>query len=470
MTYYVLTPPDATKSFVLKGNVSRLFESVGRKKPYDTAVDESCRIGKRKISHTNRCTFPLSGGGVREKTRAALLPEEKERSNAEQRRSTQSNRLAGSHQTMTTSTTPRCGSVHCAVLCVLSFAALFTSFLFITSISKDRAEYLTKNDGCNAATTVQTEPQPRLPPNHIGTTTTLPIANAAGTTNTGNVTAKPLPPFPWQWIHIPKTGTSFGNALFTLSCPEEILSLNASDAEEVRSKSMSVADGIQSGSPECRSRWTNGAPRPGRRIRRQWWMGEHTFLKPGLPYNQVFVAIREPIQRLVSQIHYGSKRFYRGHVTEDMNQTAYHYYKEAISPENSYRLDAMMTDFLTVRGKSDPVWNQTTASVWKLDQNKSDMACKVLQQAAWVGITDRFNEAICLLHAMYDFPHHPKELMNMRPGKVSIETMNMTEFGQYYRSFTEVQDDAIWKCAVERFERDLQAFAPHCIVSIKDET
>ena len=223
--------------------------------------------------------------------------------------------------------------------------------------------------------------------------------------------------------------------------------------------------GIQSSSKECRSRWTHGELAQAETLRPQWWMGEHAYVKRGLPYNQVFLSIREPLQRLVSDIHHMKREFYSDYATEDMNETAYIYYKEALSPRYVVRLDAKMTNYLTAHNKSDPVWYNTSHNVGKFDQNMSKLACDVVQQAAWVGITDRFDESICLLHAMYDFPHHPRELLNMRPGKTSSGAMNMTEFGQYYRSFTDVPDDGVWKCALERVERDLRTRAPHCIVS-----
>ena len=148
-----------------------------------------------------------------------------------------------------------------------------------------------------------------------------------------------------------------------------------------------------------------------------------------------------------------------------MNVTAYSYYQQAIFRRYTVRLDAAITYYLMPHNRPIPFFGGKTLGVWTFDQNMSKLACDVVQQAAWVGITDRFDESICLLHAMYDFPHHPRELLNMRPGTKLRWNSNMTEFGQYYRSFTDVPDDGVWKCALERVERDLRTRAPHCIVS-----
>ena len=353
------------------------------------------------------------------------------------------------------------------------------------SVNNELGKYLPRIDGLYPAIEATTEPHSTVPPNHNETTTTenassnlslpkvtppptattLPIAVPAGTNRTGNATKTPLPPYPWHWIHTPKTGTSFANVLFALSCPEEIVSLNVSDERKVDSKSVSGRYGIQSASIECKSHWTDGKRTEMKEHRPQWWLGEHASLKPGLPLNQVFITIREPLRRLVSDINHKQETFQKRFVTNDMKATAHGYYKEATSRRYTVRLDAKMTHCMTAENKSTPLLNNGSDHVWTFDQNISKLACDVVQQAAWVGITDRFDESICLLHAMYDFPHHPRELLNMRPGMQLSENLNLTEFGKYYRSFTDVPDDGVWKCGLERFERDLRTRAPHCIVS-----
>ena len=174
---------------------------------------------------------------------------------------------------------------------VLSTCAFLVLSKLTLSVNKDVTEYLSQNDGWYPPIEATIGPHSTVPPNHNETTTTenassnlslsevtppptittLPIAVPTRTSSTGNVTENPLPPYPRQWIHTPKTGTSFGNALFALSCPEEIISLNVSDEREVDSKSVSgpewvsnphqlnvEPDGQTGDQPKLRSTESNG--------------------------------------------------------------------------------------------------------------------------------------------------------------------------------------------------------------------
>ena len=153
--------------------------------------------------------------------------------------------MTGTTTTMAIRFIPRRDKKHRVFRFVVSLGALFVLFKLTLSLHNDMAEYLTQNDGWYPPIEAWTGPQPTAPTNRNETTTadnasisqsllltttpptatTVPIVNAVGPTNTGNVTERPLPPFPWQWIHVTKTGSSFGNVLFALSCPEEIVSL-----------------------------------------------------------------------------------------------------------------------------------------------------------------------------------------------------------------------------------------------------
>ena len=94
-----------------------------------------------------------------------------------------------------------------------------------------------------------------------------------------------LPPFPWQWIHPMKTGTSFGNMLYMLSCPEEFRA-NWTE-QDIARHSVTKDNGIPEATSACRERWRHGTtfnymvnmarpPRP------QWWLGEHAWRNPTL--------------------------------------------------------------------------------------------------------------------------------------------------------------------------------------------
>ena len=149
---------------------------------------------------------------------------------------------------------PRRDKKHRVFRFVVSLGALLVLSTLTLSVNNELGKYLPRIDGLYPAIEATTEPHSTVPPNHNETTTTenassnlslpkvtppptattLPIAVPAGTNRTGNATKTPLPPYPWQWIHTPKTGTSFANVLFALSCPEEIVSLTFSETISLR--------------------------------------------------------------------------------------------------------------------------------------------------------------------------------------------------------------------------------------------
>ena len=238
-----------------------------------------------------------------------------------------------------------------------------------------------------------------------------------------------LPPFPWQWIHPPKTATSFGHPLFMLGCPEDFR--KNWTPEELEMHSIHPKLGLRGASPGCRSRWINGDTAE---YRPAWWLGEHASRSPTLSDNQLFITVREPIDRSISHYYYLKPR---GKASES----------EIVDFIIQNRLTELMTGFFF------PPHTQGL-------RNRTDEACQVIQNAAWVGLTRKYTQSVCLLHARFDFPRHPAESVNMRPG--SWPSINKTQVEVLVRQRTEVLDDVVYQCALERFESDLELYAPQC--------
>ena len=112
-------------------------------------------------------------------------------------------------------------------------------------------------------------------------------------------------------------------------------------------------------------------------------------------------------------------------------------------------LGELMTRFLFPRG---------------MQQLNGNRTCEMIQHVAWVGFVDDYKRSICLLHARFDFPHHPRELSNMRPTKRrSSRSFNVTAVGILVRNQTTILDDALYECARERFLWVLRQWAPTCL-------
>lgn len=244
-----------------------------------------------------------------------------------------------------------------------------------------------------------------------------------------------LPPFPWQWIHPQKTGTSFGNALYMLACPEDF-SENWTQTQ-LNMHSMHASEGLRGASQACRKKWITGDT--SYRRRPKWWFGEHGSRSPSLSDNQLFITIREPMDRAISH-------FMHLHKLKDQDTSG-------IS-------ETEIADKI-VKGR----WTDLQTSLFyppkttRLGERAGE-ACQVIRNAAWVGLTGDFARSVCLLHARFDFPHHPTESVNMRPGKWS--SINKTRVDALVRQRTGVPDGIVYKCARERFQSDLEMYAPQC--------
>lgn len=308
-------------------------------------------------------------------------------------------------------------------------------------------------------------------------TTGLRTLNPHETSNSSSVSSlnsplPPLPPFPWQWIHPRKTGTSFGNALYMLACPEAHDVTWQTNPKLLARHSMHPQWGLVGANrTTCRSKWTHGyqytkLDRGNQRhlpIRRIWWMGEHARRNTTLSTPQLFVTVREPVARIVSHLmHMGSLQRYRKRRDN-----------HAVPPNETLVARHVL--------KAVKEHSRMTSHLFPPERAASldtAEACHILQDVTWVGVLERFQQSICLLHARFDFPHHPAELVNMRPqatndggrGKKKIAltnttttaSLNISEVGRLVRLQTTLLDDELYQCAMERFNADLQRYAPHC--------
>lgn len=256
-----------------------------------------------------------------------------------------------------------------------------------------------------------------------------------------------LPPYNWQWIHPQKTGTSFANALYLLGCPEE--RPQNWTQEELPKKSVIAHKGIESPVPACRERWTHGAvygPRP--RTREHWWIGEHAHRNPDLGNEQIFVSLREPVDRIVSDM-YQRNRISK---VEGQPQTDMEMAEAMLDSPSFYHMSSLMTSLLFPK--------RTRARDLHL---LLDKACGIIRNVAWVGFVDDYDRSVCLLHARYNFAVHPAELTNMRPTASRNHTINITRVGTIIRNRAAVLDDALYECARTRFVEDLERWAPSCL-------
>jgi hypothetical protein len=300
------------------------------------------------------------------------------------------------------------------------------------------------------------KPEPRKSSSSTVTTRTAitTIANTTRSASTSTSTSatplsSPLASYPWQWIHPIKTGTSFANVLYMLGCPEDYRA-NWTQSE-LDHHTTHPELGIRRASLECKQRWKDGKgydwgkTRPLRPI---WWLGDHAYRNPSLADEQIFMTLRDPVDRMISQLFY--KRQTNAKTDSEMAQAILQNKRF-----NSTHFAHHMTTFLFPPAEQQ----HHSGSLESLTKK----ACQVVQNMAWVGFVDDFERSVCLLHSRFHFPHHPVEMMNNRPTAGRNKQINVTAVGILVRNQSTILDDGVYNCARERFHRELEQWAPHCI-------
>lgn len=309
------------------------------------------------------------------------------------------------------------------------------------------------------ATSVAATPAPSTPKETNSHNQSM-IVFPKNATATGSF-ASPLPPYPWQIIHPVKTGTSFINVFYMLACPEDYR--DNWNQSELEMHSAIPGKGIRQASRECRQRWMNGVgydfgrTRPSRR---KWWLGDHEYLNPALPEKQIFMSMREPVDRMISHLFFDSALDKRGVKSIKTAKTDLDVAQVILQHKylHTPRLAQHMTSFFLPQHKQR---KKQKAPI--LTESLAEKACQTVWNVASVVFVDDYNRSICLLHTLFDFPHHPSELKNNRPTIGRGKSINVTTIGVLVRNQTSLLDDIVYNCARERFLRDLKKWAPNCL-------
>jgi len=252
---------------------------------------------------------------------------------------------------------------------------------------------------------------------------------------------------PFQWIHPQKTGSTFANALFALTCPEQVQGLTRTDS--LNNFSIPNAQpnvGIRGISKTCRSKWHMEKFEKviGRKTRPQWIIGEHYTWSKKVQPSSTFVTLRSPMRRIMSLVEW---RF--GLCTPKTLKMMM--LRRRKGPWNSYM------DYLTGGGKNS-------------EEIRISLAHQRLSQVAWIGLTEYFDASLCLLHSMYPHTPHPLEKVNMR--KTVYKSKNGTKDWCSPRvlerkyGFSHRYDTEIYIYAVEVFSQMIIKYGPACARAI----
>jgi len=244
---------------------------------------------------------------------------------------------------------------------------------------------------------------------------------------------------PVVFLHIPKTGTSFINAIIHLPgvCPDIDPSLSVD--EEHFGKHFERNFYLQC--PSLCPKMHCGVPSH----------HHQPTIPTGMSYESIysghgFVMLRQPEQRLISEFN----------MVGHPSAIVYAAFTNLLEPWPGE------PDTLLGYAKSR---QGTMANMFGDEYLAQDpdvaLAVKRIHEFAFVGITEDWNLSICLLHAMFGGTCSSVELENTRVGtNRSVDLYDTSELGNW----TDVYDRVIYKEATQIFHDNLQKFA------VSDET
>jgi hypothetical protein len=224
-----------------------------------------------------------------------------------------------------------------------------------------------------------------------------------------------------EWLHIPKTGTSFGNILVSTFCnlPTDTLWIKPEGATDIP--------------PECLKIFRN----EGSKVRSNWPIGDHVSLQGrSVPELQkVFTMIRSPRTKLLSGFHYNTKGTRLNASEEEVCQ----YVSQSVKAHSSKSAQVKMIVGKVMSPRVHKFRDPGIAS-----EEDTQLACMNLEIMAFVGISDYWEASACLFHSQYGGKMSNVDAQNLRPGGYDKEEMPSVDCN-------DEMDDNLFQCAMRIF-------------------
>lgn len=257
---------------------------------------------------------------------------------------------------------------------------------------------------------------------------------------------QPLSPQGLEWLHIPKTGTSFGNTLILWACPEL-------DPTQVwmRANGSTMPD-------SCRAKFR--LPGSTGKVK----LSPHKSLtrRTDDQLRRVVTMLRFPPTWTVSLYHHGrasDAKFYQQTQYQPLENTTEADVCSWLETSKRWSPDRHGCMVKMIAGVPRPLNRELRTNMF-LDSMPptpamTAEACRRVGLFAFVGITDYWDASICLFHAMHGGPMQPAELQNVRPGR--HQGAGLKEV-----SCVSDHDMQLYGCAFRLFRQRL-ATHPHCM-------
>lgn len=259
-----------------------------------------------------------------------------------------------------------------------------------------------------------------------------------------------------EWLHTPKTGSSFGNVVIHWACPE-LHNVTVVTSGGVKEETIPT---------KCKQKIRPGRYQGDNNI---WWIGYHYSLTNFTieELQSVVTMVRWPRRRLASAYH-----MFNG----DKPRATAKEMCEYLTAEEPHRqahgtLGAQVKMIAGIPLNYDPGemgspgvvknWFSSTALPSK---DLVEKACNRLHQFAFVGITDFYDASVCLFYQMFGGAMSPADLINVRPGRYNKESDALTSV-----DCGDTADEILFTEALALFLKNLEQHR-QCIHYITDVT
>jgi len=233
-----------------------------------------------------------------------------------------------------------------------------------------------------------------------------------------------LDPAKVQWLHPPKTGTSFANVLISRFCdlPKDA-SLDNFDCKD-RKQSRLIPEFMDQYQSHCSSGFK--------------LYPEHTPVNGDVAYDWMqhqghwMIMVRQPEQRIMSQYYHKKECAAEFHI-----------------PAKTLALQHAGCVVKMLNGYECRVERQVSDEMLSIAKHRIDSGF------AFVGITEQWALSVCLFHAMFGGNCHSREFSNTRQGTHSASKGYNTSV---LEGFVDAKDRALYRHAKQIFESRLEKY------------
>lgn len=249
---------------------------------------------------------------------------------------------------------------------------------------------------------------------------------------------------PVEWLHIPKTGTSFGNTLLLWACPELNTTL------------WITASGVADLPAGCKAKFYL---HPGNR--KEWFVGDHTSLenRSDDQLKNVFTFVRSPMTKIASGYHFIQSVMLQQSTTNVTEADICAFARKSTVAHMALgaQVKTIAGNAMTVVEREYP--SHEFGSAEPPTSAEIELACARLHSFAFVGITELWAASICLFHNKFGGRAHAVEHVNVNRGRYHSD-------GSITRvDCSDNADATLFRCALSRFFAELSNF-PDCMTHL----